>query len=393
MNPFPAVLIGGPPHSGKSVLVYSLSQALRAARISHYVLRITPDGEGDWSNEADQDLAQMIRLKGKYTASFTQKIEDYLRQRQLPLLVDAGGRPTLRQEMVFSHCTQAVLLAAYDPENPARYETAVAEWQAMMARQGIPVIARLKSSLQGTNQLESADPIVSGVLARLERGRTAAGPAFTALVEKLQTLFTYSEAALTRIYLGQAPVELTLDLPALARTLGSADGRWQPGQLPVLWQYLPTGKPLAAYGRAPNWIFAALARIAHPAPFWLFDARLGWLQPASLSWQPNSAGPVQPGWAASWHIQPESATLKLDTHGQMLDPSRPEELPLPPPPDLADRGVVISGKIPYWLLAGAVRLFPTAPWLGVCQVQHKKTVVIASQTPEKTVGEMIPAIF
>ncbi|HIP72223.1 MAG TPA: hypothetical protein EYH05_12595, partial [Anaerolineae bacterium] len=86
-------------------------------------------------------------------------------------------------------------------------------------------------------------------------------------------------------------------------------------------------------------------------------------------------------------------TLKLDTHGQMLDPSRPEELPLPPPPDLADRGVVISGKIPYWLLAGAVRLFPTAPWLGVCQVQHKKTVVIASQTPEKTVGEMIPAIF
>ena len=56
-NRLPAVLVGGPPHSGKSVLIYSLSQALRARGIDHYALRACPDGEGDWSNEA---LPQLV---------------------------------------------------------------------------------------------------------------------------------------------------------------------------------------------------------------------------------------------------------------------------------------------------------------------------------------------
>jgi len=47
MNQFPALMIGGPPHSGKSVLAYSLTQALRARQIDHYLLRACPDGEGD----------------------------------------------------------------------------------------------------------------------------------------------------------------------------------------------------------------------------------------------------------------------------------------------------------------------------------------------------------
>ncbi len=53
MELFPAIAIGGPPHSGKSVLAYSLSKALRARQVAHYVLRAFPDGEGDWANEAD----------------------------------------------------------------------------------------------------------------------------------------------------------------------------------------------------------------------------------------------------------------------------------------------------------------------------------------------------
>ena len=58
MELFPAVMIGGPPHSGKSVLAYSLSQALRARQVAHYVLRAFPDGEGDWANEADQAMVR-----------------------------------------------------------------------------------------------------------------------------------------------------------------------------------------------------------------------------------------------------------------------------------------------------------------------------------------------
>ncbi len=386
---FPAVLIGGPPHSGKSVLVYSLTQALRAARVSHYVLRATPDGEGDWSNEADQALAQMIRLKGQYSAAFTQRIEDYLRQQQLPLLVDVGGKPTSRQEEVFSRCTHAVLLAAYDSENPDAYETAAAEWEAIMARQGVPIIARLKSSLDGENRLEGTEPIISGVLSRLERGRMAAGPAFAALVEKLQTLFTYSESALTEIYLAQAPVELTLDLPPLARTLGAADGRWRPEQLPRLRDYLPQGKPLAIYGRAPNWIYAFLGLMAYPAPVWLFDARLGWIQPPALPVISGGKAAGQPGWAAELHVYATYALLDMKTQAQFLDIEAAHQLPLTAPP--SDRGVILSGKIPHWLMMAAARqIDPAVPWTAVYQPPLGGAVVITPGSEERRPGDFIP---
>ncbi|GCF10230.1 hypothetical protein KDI_37940 [Dictyobacter arantiisoli] len=38
MNPLPAILIGGPPHAGKSVLFYSLTHALRERNIPHHVI-------------------------------------------------------------------------------------------------------------------------------------------------------------------------------------------------------------------------------------------------------------------------------------------------------------------------------------------------------------------
>jgi len=35
VNLLPAILIGGPPHAGKSVLTYSISQALRKRNVDH----------------------------------------------------------------------------------------------------------------------------------------------------------------------------------------------------------------------------------------------------------------------------------------------------------------------------------------------------------------------
>ena len=61
-----------------------------------------------------------------------------------------------------------------------------------------------------------------------------------------------------------------------------------------------------------------------------------------------------------------------------------------PPLDFKERGVIISGKIPYWLLTGAARLFPAAPWLAVYQASLNQAVVIASQIPPKIVGQTLP---
>jgi|GEM_PF-6780145 len=38
MSPFPTLIIGGPPHAGKSVLTASLTQALRVRDVAHLVL-------------------------------------------------------------------------------------------------------------------------------------------------------------------------------------------------------------------------------------------------------------------------------------------------------------------------------------------------------------------
>jgi len=102
MNPFPAVMVGGPPRSGKSVLVHSLTRQLRDQKVDHYVIRACPDGEGDYSNEADQDLVRLIRQKGAFTSTFVQHVSAALANRILPLLVDVGGKPTPDQEVIFS---------------------------------------------------------------------------------------------------------------------------------------------------------------------------------------------------------------------------------------------------------------------------------------------------
>src|SRR5260370_8438800 len=96
MNLLPAILFGGPPHAGKSVLFYSLAKALRERGIPHYAIRACPDGEGNWFYELDQDKVRLIRVKGEWTSDFVKRMCLDLARRHLPLLVDIGGAPTER---------------------------------------------------------------------------------------------------------------------------------------------------------------------------------------------------------------------------------------------------------------------------------------------------------
>ncbi len=117
VNPLPAVLIGGPPHAGKSVLTYNLTQALRQREIAHYVLRANPDGEGDWSQEMNQNIVDLVRVTGKWTPDFVTRMCVDLERRQLPLLVDTGGLPTEKEIALFRLCTHSLLLLRTDKED------------------------------------------------------------------------------------------------------------------------------------------------------------------------------------------------------------------------------------------------------------------------------------
>jgi CRISPR-associated protein Csx3 len=354
--------------------------------IGHYALRACPDGEGDFANEADPGTVREIRQKGAFTDTFMQRVAGYLQQRHLPLLVDVGGRPTAEQQSVFRHCTHAVLLVAGRPSEPDLVSREMQQWEEIMAGQGVPVIARLQSQLSGENQLTATEPTITGTLAELERGQQADGPAFWALVTRLAALFDYTEAELTAVHLAQAPVELSLDLPALARTLQIPDGRWQLAHLPLVQDYVPAGKPLALYGRAPVWLYAMLSAVSYPAPLWLYDARLGWIKTPSM---PKDNGRmVQEGWETAVQEREAYTLVELKTGSQYLDIEQVDSLPLPAIP--THQGAILSGRLPNWIVTAIIRQWSAyLPWVAVYQPQLDGAVVVFSQEATVSVGQKI----
>jgi CRISPR-associated protein Csx3 len=376
MELFPAVTIGGPPHSGKSVLAYSLTQALRRRDVDHYVLRAYPDGEGDWANEADQALVRRIRVKGQGTPEWIARTGRDIANRHLPLIVDVGGLPTSWQEAVFDYCTHAILLTRDEPSHDA--------WQSMMARHGLILLADLHSELRGKSTVTDDRPVLRGTLTGLERGDTASGPVFDALVDRLAALFAYDREELRRTHCNLAPVETVIDLDRLALTLEADPNNWQPQHLPRALDYLPEATPLGLYGRGPNWLYAAVALLAHPAPFYQFDVRLGWVMPPTLHPGLPAAAPLQ----VHQRPQADHTHVTFAIPRAYLDYSEAKRLIVPSIP--LDQGLVLSGKLPLWLWTALALVYRDAPWLAVYQPQWAdQAIVVSSHTPERPPGHLV----
>jgi CRISPR-associated protein Csx3 len=380
MSQFPAIAIGGPPHSGKSVLTYSLTQILRAQQVEHYVLRACPDGEGDWSQEAPPESVRLLRNKGQFTETFVAYVGRSLQQRHLPLLVDMGGRPTREQEVLFDYCTHALLLAPNEAE--------LSQWRELAQRHKLPLLAELQSTLTEPEAIYTEYPILHGRIAGLERQQ----PPQSALVERLawniRTLFAQSQTEIRSAHLQAAPAEITVELDRLAHTLGiAANGVWRPTELTVILNYLPAGVPLAIYGRGPNWLYGALAAHAYPATFYQFDARLGWVTPAHLQITTVSApAPVQIQLVERANHCLLQARI-LDTY---LDYSEANSLPTPPV--LTNCGIIIHGKLPHWLVTGFVLAYHAAPWLAIYQPQLQGAVVVASRLADYPIGRCLAEV-
>src|SRR5438270_3441304 len=211
VNLLPAILIGGPPNAGKSVLFDSLTTALQQRGVRHHAIRACPDGEGNWYQEIQQQLdpesIRLIRIKKEWTASFVQGICRDLERRHLPLLVDMGGRPKEWQMCILQACTHSLLLLR--PDEP---ESADA-WRELVKKASLLPLAELHSERNGIAAITSETPIIQGTLTGLERGIPAQGPLFDALVERIAALFTsYSLEELEQAKLAVAPTELTVNL-------------------------------------------------------------------------------------------------------------------------------------------------------------------------------------
>ncbi|MBN2007627.1 MAG: hypothetical protein JXA21_30060 [Anaerolineae bacterium] len=379
MNRFPAILIGGPPHSGKSVLTYSLTHALRERGVKHYVIRAAPDGEGDWSNEADQNLVRELRFKGEFTPAFTDFVCRSLRQRHYPVLVDAGGRPTPEQERIFDECTHAVLLT---PNAQAQ-----AHWRALCEQHALPIIADLTSQLQGNPHITAGAPILEGVITGLERRCTASGPVFEALVEKVAAVLSYDADELFRRIESACPVETVIDLQRLASTFNvpfeGQRPQWQPHHLSSLLNYLPAATSLGLYERGTNWIYAAVALLSLPADFYQFDPRLGWVPARTLH---KGQAPGQAINVKEYSL-PDGIHLEFEIPATLLDYAELPNLVVPELPP--DRGVILGGKIPYWLYTSLARTYQSQPWIAVYQPQLTGAVVVHTTAPSYAIGDLL----
>lgn len=384
-NSLPAVAIGGPPHSGKSVLVYSLTQALRALDVAHYVIRAyPPDGEGDWFLEGDPETVRPFRRKGAGSEAWLAPLVRDIAQRHLPLVVDLGGMPTPDQEAALDVCTHAVLLVrqCMTGGTLVRDVEVHRAWSQRFGRHGLVLLADLDSVLDGVSVLEGDEPIITGTLAGLERGTRAEGPVMAALVSRLADLFRDAGAGLARHHLATAPVELAVDLAALARTLTIDPLAWPPEVLPRVLAYLPEGEPLAIYGRGPNWLYAAIAIHAFPAPFYLFDVRCGWVRAPDLAaGAPDSGAPVTVA------VTDRDGTMWLDIglRDAYVDRAEVQGLHVP---DIAAPTVILCGKLPQWLWASLARTY-AGRRVAVVQPQIGAAIVVCDPVLHR-IGSRLP---
>lgn len=375
----PAVVIGGPPHSGKSVLAYSLTHALRQRNVPHYLLRAYPDGEGDWANQADPALVRAIRVKGVGSPEWIHRITRDIAARPLPLLVDPGGKPTAWQEAVFRECTHGILLC---PDDASRQE-----WRARFNANDLVLLADLKSELDGANTLTSEQGPLRGTLAGLERGHTASGPAFHALTDWLARLFSYSASELEALHLKQAPAELVIDLQRLGTGLAALDPaqQWLPAALPRVLDYLPQREPLAVYGRGPNWLYAALARHAYPENFYQFDSRLGWLKPPT-------AVPDDPFFSETLDLRlrhhEHALVLTCAPMHAYLEWSEMDVLRVPQ--ISSSHTLILDGKLPLWMWSALARAYADVARVAIYQPQHNGALVIHAKQHPREIGTWLP---
>jgi len=382
-NPLPAIAIGGPPHSGKSVLTYNLSQALRQQQIAHFVVRACPDSEGDYSQEISSTLMRQIRQKGQFDSEFVENVCRALRKRHYPLMVDVGGKPTEEQEAIFNECTHAIIISSDPKASP--------EWHDRVERHELTLLADLHSIRSGKDEIVSAASTLRGQISDLERGQKVDSPVFDLLLKRIGAFFTEFSSDVRERHLNSAP-SMPLDLARLGRALAiQNDGtRWSPNDLLKVVDYLPTNEALSVFERGPTWLYAIIANHVYPAELHQFDPCLGWVTPMKPkpfdgNESTHTKGPKLM-WTLNEHAGFQRVELAISEDGYL---DYEDELWFNPPPLSMDKGLILSGALPMWLITGLVDLFHELPLLAIFQPSLEGAVVIKSSIPNWPIGSVI----
>jgi len=281
---------------------------------------------------------------------------------------------------LFSNCTHSLLLLRTDQEDNAEF------WRQLVKVNGLLPLAELSSQLSGASRIDADGPVIKGTFAGLERGSLVHGPLFEALVERIALLFTsYTLEELEQTKLDMAPVELVANLDTFLQTWAPHSRRWEREMIPRLLAELPADTPLAVYGPGPNWVYGALAAHTDRQPLYQFDPRIGWIAPPPLQVSTHITPEVQ----VELHAHDQATVLSMRIMSDHLDYLQADPLPFPPVP--TEKGLILDGRFPHWLLTAVVRLYKDAgvAWIACRQIQLEGAVVVTSHTTGIVPGDLI----
>lgn len=371
------VVVMGPPHSGKSVFIEALSQAVDP-ELGMTMLGGCPDGEGLWlQRHYDDPEVKKLRRKGTFTPEFVEHAAESVQGFHGPLaLIDIGGRVSEENRAIAAGATHAIILAGDLSK--------VAEWRDFADELGIPVVATLHSHYSGNGDIihTATDERVVASTHYLERGTgDKERPSVDAVANMLDATVrgnvAYWQSAAER-KLGNTATELTK--PELLGALGREEAL-EPSDIAGLYELFAgnaAGKTYRFTGFDKGRELVALCFAA--------------LENGAARVEDNSqrTGPVEIA-AIEQADKSDDDTFtynvtELEDGSILVDVClagiiEPEDMQTMRMPRVADKRVVISGRIPHWLRASmAVSYATTCPEVAIFTPGEGNMTVWAKDT-------------
>jgi len=265
--------IVGIPRSGKSVFLAHLYQCLRKNGASFFIQRACPDGEGQWSAEAPQEIVRKIRVKGKFDKEFIEfnKVAiQGLRRHFDIILVDLGGLPSEENRQLLQLCDYYILLARND--NDPKIQKLLRDWRNLLTELKLRPIAEFISAWNGEAKIISDTNVFRGVLARLDRNGVSPQ---TLHVISLFARFLISHAQEVRDMEEKFGVNIREEEEYLfIDVVIGGNGVITPEELSELLEEVKSetgdryfGKGVIISGRLPVWVHSAIAHLFHASKF------------------------------------------------------------------------------------------------------------------------------
>ena len=219
-------IVCGPPHSGKSVFISNLQRLMPYGAST--IIRANGDGEGTWSNNANQDDVISVRHKGGNSSDDFNYWKNLLQTAtQDIVLVDIGGKLQDDKGPLFDACDSFIVLS--------KDLDIIKDWQSFGENHGCECIATIVSRLEGGEELFDTEPYIQARISGLERGKV--------LIDSI-VIKTVAEALIHKS--GYKPYSY-INMGEVMKSIGETNPWYTSGGIEVERMWMPTDRAVALH--------------------------------------------------------------------------------------------------------------------------------------------------